>query len=177
MPSLPRSRRPTLARARAGAAALAVSVLAGGCAMTPPLPGQPREGVLAAWGQPTARYPMPAGAERLEYATGPFGRTTWMVDVDGGGRVTAARQVLNEAHFAEFQTRAPGMRRDELLRTLGTPGERHGAGLMGGETWSWRYPTNDCLWFQVTVDTDSDTVRDAGYGIDWRCDARSGDRN
>jgi hypothetical protein len=149
----------------------------GACMVAPPAPGQPRDAVFAAWGTPTARYAMPAGAERLEYATGPFGRTTWMVDVDAGGRVTGARQVLGEAHFAEFQGRAPGMSRDELLRTLGRPGERHGAGLKGGETWSWRYPTNDCLWFQVTVDTAANVVRDAGYGIDWRCDARSDSRS
>ena len=84
--------------------------------------------------------------------------------------------MLNESHFADFQGRAPGMSRAALLRELGTPGERKGAGLMGGELWSWRYPTNDCLWFQVTLDTDTDQVRAAGYGIDPRCDALSGDR-
>lgn len=164
-------------RGRVRLTACSVGSLAALCACTtPPSPGQAREAVLAAWGAPTGRYTMPAGAERLEYATGPYGRMTWMVDVDGAGRVAQVRQVLNEAHFAQFQARAPGMRRDELLRTLGRPGERHGAGLRGGELWSWRYPTNDCLWFQVTVDTASDTVRDAGYGIDWTCDKATADR-
>ena len=148
-----------------------------GCGTPPVQVGLAREAVLAGWGLPTARYAMAAGAERLEYATGPFGRTTWMIDIDAGGRVSAAQQVLNESHFAAFQARAPGLSRAELLRTLGTPGERHGAGLIGGEVWSWRYPTNDCLWFQVGIDTDADKVRDAGYGIDWRCDARSNDRS
>lgn len=147
-----------------------------GCAPVPPAPSQPREAVLAAWGPPTGRHALPGGGERLEYASGPFGRTTWMVDLDAAGRVSASTQVLNEAHFAEFQGRAPGMSRAELLRTLGRPGQVQGAGLRGGELWSWRYPTNDCLWFQVTLDTAADRVRDAGYGIDPRCDARS-DRN
>lgn len=175
----PLSSRPRL---RAGfsvlAAALAAGVLAalGGCT-TPPATGAERQAVLAAWGPPTGRYALPAGAERLEYATGPYGRMTWMVDIDSAGRVTHTRQVLNEAHFADFQARAPGMRLDELLRTLGRPGERQGAGLRGGELWSWRFPTNDCLWFQATVDTASDTVRDAGYGIDWSCDKGSAERN
>ncbi len=146
-----------------------VALASAACAPVPPAPGEARDAVVARWGAPTARYTLPAG-ERLEYATGPFGRTTWMIDLDAGGRVTGARQVLNEAHFAAFQARAPGMSRDELLRTLGTPGERQRVGWRNDEVWSWRYPTNDCLWFQVTIDLAANTVRDAGYGIDWTCD-------
>lgn len=157
-------------------AALLAAFLGAACTVPTVTPGEAREAVLSRWGQPTARYPMSAGAERLEYATGPFGRTTWMIDVDAGGRVSAAAQVLNEAHFADFQGRAPGMSRAALLRELGTPGQRQHAGLMGGELWSWRYPTNDCLWFQVTLDTAADKVRAAGYGIDWTCDAPTADR-
>jgi hypothetical protein len=139
--------------------------------------GEPRDAVLSRWGPPTARHALAAGVERLEYASGPYGRTTWMIDIDAGGRVTAAVQVLNEAHFADFQGRAPGMSRAELLRELGTPGEVKAAGLRGGELWSWRYPTNDCLWFQVEIDTAADKVRSGGYGIDPRCDAPSNDRS
>jgi hypothetical protein len=149
-----------------------VSVLAG-CAVLnppPPSPGQSEADALRRFGQPTARYPMPDGVSRLEFATGPYGRETWMVDLDGSGRVIVARQVLNEASFADFQARAPGMTRDELLRTLGRPGERRHGGRQGGEVWSWRYPTNDCLWFQVSIGNDG-LVRDGAYGIDWRCDA------
>jgi hypothetical protein len=90
-----------------------------------------------------------------------------MIDVDAAGRVQRAEQVLNEAHFAEFQGRAPGMGVDALLRELGTPGERQGTRM--GALWSWRYPTNDCLWFQVSFDT-AGRVAAAGYNIDWRCD-------
>lgn len=159
------------------AAALAAALWLGACAMPTVGAGEPRDSVLARWGPPTSRYAMAGGGERLEYASGPYGRMTWMIDVDAGGRVTGASQVLNEAHFADFQGRAPGMSRAELLRELGRPGEVKGAGLMGGELWSWRYPTNDCLWFQVTLDTAADKVRAAGYGIDPRCDAATGDRN
>ena len=161
---------------RALGALCAAVLIAAGCT-TAPSPGQAREAVLSAWGTPSARYPLAGGGERLEFASGPFGRTTWMVDIDAAGRVSGATQVLNEAHFADFQGRAPGMSRDQLLRELGTPGERKGAGLMGGELWLWRYPTNDCLCFQVTIDTAADKVRAAGYGIDWRCDAGRGERS
>jgi hypothetical protein len=147
-----------------------------GCGTPTPQPGQAREAVLATWGPPTARHPLTGGAERLEYASGPFGRITWMIDLDAGGRVTVARQVLNEAHFAVFQGSAPGMSRAALLRELGTPGERRGVGRFGEELWSWRYPTNDCLWFQVVLDPVADKVVSSGYGIDPACDAPS-DRN
>ena len=157
------------ARVAAGVAALG---LVAGCAVPLPATGDAREAVVARWGPPTGRYTLPAGAERLEYATGPFGRMTWMVDLDAGGRVSAVTQVLNEARFAEFQRRSQGMPRDELLRELGRPGEVQRLGWMGGQVWSWRYPTNDCLWFQVTLDRDG-KVDGSGYGIDPVCDAPS----
>ena len=75
--------------------ALLLALLLAGCAaMTPPQPGQSRDAVVAHWGAPSGRYALPEGAERLEYAAGPFGRTTWMVDVGRDGRVQAVRQVL-----------------------------------------------------------------------------------
>ncbi len=156
-----------------------IALLLAGCAAwqrSPPAAGQSEAEVLGRFGQPTARYAMADGGTRLEFATGPFGRETWMVDMGADGRVTAGRQVLNEASFADFQARAPGMSRDELLRTLGRPGERRGGGWQGGEVWSWRYPTNDCLWFQVSIGDDA-VVRDGSYGIDPRCDARSDPRS
>jgi len=169
--------RSTRTVTRVALAGLVAAALLGGCAPPVVSTGEPRDAVLSRWGAPTARYAMSGGAERLEYAGGPFGRTTWMIDLDAAGRVTASTQVLNEAHFAEFQGRAPGLSRAQLLRALGTPGEVKHAGLRGGELWSWRYPTNDCLWFQVELDTAADQVRSAGYGIDPRCDAPSGDRS
>jgi hypothetical protein len=82
--------------------------------------------------------------------------------------VAAARQVLGEAEFLQVQS-AQGLTRDELLRWLGTPGERRHGGRPGGQVWSWRYPTNDCLWFQASV-ADDGRVAGTSYGIDPRCD-------
>jgi hypothetical protein len=60
-----------------------------------------------------------------------------------------------------------------MLYHLGRPGEVKRLGWIGGQVWSWRYPTFDCLWFQVTVNDDG-SLRDAGgYGIDPSCDAPS----
>jgi hypothetical protein len=150
-----------------GAGLVALALV--GC-VTPPGPGSTAAEVLRQWGRPTATYPLDAGAQRLEYASGPFGRTTWMVDVDAGGRVRQARQVLNEAEFLRVQSE-PGLTADALLRWIGSPGERRGA-RGGGQTWSWRYPTNDCLWFQASLDARGQ-VLGAAFGTDPLCDAPS----
>jgi hypothetical protein len=136
--------------------------------------GQGADEVTQAMGTPTALYALPGGAQRIEYARGPFGRQTWMVDVDAGGRVSAWSQVLTEANFNALPH---GITRDELLLRLGTPGERHRIGWQQRDLWAWRYPTNDCLWFTVSLDAGQRVV-DSGYGIDPRCDAgdRSADR-
>lgn len=152
--------------------ALTAALLLAGCAaMTPPAPGSLQQTLLGRWGNPTARYALPDGASRLEYASGPYGRTTWMVDVDREGRVLQARQVLNEAEFLRVQSDT-ALTREGLLRWLGTPGERKHGGWQGGEVWSWRYPTNDCLWFRSSIATDG-RVTGSAYGIDPRCDPPS----
>ena len=47
--------------------------------------GQTADEVVRAIGQPTARYAFPNGGQRLEYASGPYGKTTYMVDLDPPG--------------------------------------------------------------------------------------------
>ncbi len=150
------------------ACAAAVLLAVAGCAAQPPAPGSTRDDLLRAWGPPTGRYVLPQGGERLEYATGPYGRTTWMHDLGADGRVLRSRQVLGEAEFAQVQA-AGDMSADELLRWLGRPGEVRGIARPPALVWSWRYPTNDCLWFEVTVTREGRTAG-AGYGIDPRCD-------
>jgi len=151
----------------------ALAALVGACMTPPPTPGQSRDEVLRTWGTPTARYDRAPGAQRLEYATGPYGRTTWMIDLDATGRVSSARQVMTEPFLMDFQGRLPGMPSRELLFNLGTPGERRGGGRQGGEIWSWRYETNDCLWFRVSIGDDQ-LVRDGGFYPDWTCDTPNG---
>ena len=150
-----------------------VGVLCAACA-TPPAVNAPVSEVLKAWGRPTATYPLQPAGQRLEYASGPFGRTTWMVDVDAAGRVAQVRQVLTEAEFFKLQS-AQALTRDEALRWIGTPAERRGA-RGGGETWSWRYPTNDCLWFQMSLDAQG-LVQGSGFFVDPVCDAPTDARN
>ena len=162
-------------------ASLVVAAALAGCAGPWTVqPGQTQDEVQRLHGPPTGRYEMPGGTTRLEYATGPFGRHTWMFDLDASGRVVAANQVLDERSFLELSeriARSPGgMALPELLQTIGRPGERRRVGWTGGETWSWRYPTNDCLWYQVSV-TREGRATAGGYGIDPTCDAPSDARH
>jgi hypothetical protein len=157
-----------------GAAALAAAVLAAGCGTCQPQavkPGMTEADAAPLLGKPTGRYPGPNGQTRVEFATGPYGRVTWMLDLDAAGKVIEPpQQVLDEYYFGWVQQNAGGRKTDWLLYNLGRPGEVMRLGWIGGQVWSWRYPTNECLWFQVTVNDDG-TLRDGGgYGIDPRCD-------
>ena len=141
----------------------------GACAaLQPPqaTPGQSEADVLARLGTPTSRYTLPAGGQRLEYATGPYGRTTLMVDLGGDGRVTGSAQVLTEANFAKVRD---GMPRDEVLRLLGRPADKAGE-YMNRQTWSWRYPTYECLWARITFEPDGKVRGGASLMTDPRCD-------
>lgn len=128
--------------------------------------GQTEGQVRQAMGAPTGRYAMAGAITRLEFARGPAGRTTWMIDVDAAGRVVAFEQVLNEASFLRA---VAGMAAEDLLKTFGRPAHRamdHGR----RETWYWRYPTNDCLWFNVTLSPEGRTLGGGGYMTDPSCD-------
>lgn len=153
------------------ALALLLALLAACAAFGPPplKPGEPEAAVVARMGPPTGRHTLPDGGTRLEFATGPMGKETWMVDLDRGGQVRAWHQALDEPRLHAFQARAPGLSVDELLRTLGRPGDRQKMGYVRGEVWSWRFPTTECLWYRVSIGEDR-VVRDAGFGIDPRCD-------
>jgi hypothetical protein len=146
----------------------ALVVLAGcaGYAPTQVRVGAGEGDVVQAMGQPTGRYTMPDGRQRLEYARGPYGRHTYMIDLDAQGRVARVDQVLDARHFA---TISPGISRDEVLRTLGRPSERQGM-FRDGQIWSWRYFNNDCLWYQAQFDAQG-VLTSAGYGIMPGCDA------
>lgn len=119
-----------------------------------------------ALGSPTGEYPRPDGGRRLEYATGPYGRTTWMLDYDAGGRLLASQQVLTEASFGTVR---PGTPQDELRFRLGRPGRIDAFPRIGQVAWSWRYETPFCQMFYVMVGADGQVVG-SGYSPDPVCE-------
>jgi len=149
-------------------AALGAALIAG-CALggAPASLGQTHDEVQAHMGTPTGRYRLPEGGQRLEYAHGPRGRETWMVDMDPSGHVTRVAQVLQDEYFAQV---ADGMPEDALLRLLGRPADRAGE-WQHRETWSWRFHTNDCLWFRVTLSADRKVIHGGAMMPDPACDA------
>jgi hypothetical protein len=150
--------------------ALAAAALLAGCAGYAPrgiAPGQSAAQVQQQLGTPTGRHTLAGGGTRLEYARGPFGKHTYMVDLDPAGRVTGWQQVLTEANFNAVAG-SPGMPAEELLRRLGRPSHVRGGGWQPGEVWSWRYDAVFCQWFQV--DVVAGRVRGAAYGPDPLCD-------
>lgn len=146
------------------AAALAACSTVG---LTPLRGGMTEAEVVQAWGPPSARHALPAGT-RLEYATGPAGLQTWMVDLDPAGRAVLWRQVLSYAHLQRAQGQLAGQTQAELLATLGRPGHQR-ADRLGGEVWSWYHESPFCLWFQVSIDVGG-RVKDAAFAPDPRCD-------
>jgi hypothetical protein len=121
--------------------------------------------VTTALGSPTGRYPR-TGGERVEYARGPYGKHTYMLDFDAQGRLTGWEQVLTEEKFDAVRV---GATRDELLSTLGHPADRRALPVQRRTLWSYRYDGPFCRWFQVGLDA-SGRVVDTGYGPDPLCE-------
>lgn len=118
--------------------------------------------VRAQMGEPAMRWQLPDGGVQLAYPRGPAGFHTWMVFLDGGGRLLQTVNVLDPDHFARVQ---PGQSEAEVLQLLGPSPSQ----------WSAYYPARDELvrewrfcspWgepsrFDVLFDGSTRTVRTA----------------
>jgi len=157
------SRLATVVFASAWAAVLA------GCAANPAriAPGTSADAVRGTLGVPTGEYLLPDGGRRLEYARGPFGRQTWMLDFDARGALASTTQVLTEQRFNQIRAGLPS---DDLRRTLGRPSATSVVGWQNQIVWSYRYDSPFCQWFQVGIDPQKRTVVDTGYYPDPICD-------
>ncbi len=101
------------------ALALAAAVLAGCASPASIQPGASESELAARFGRPDSEFALPGGGKRLEYNRGEFMQRSWMVDLDGTGRVVSVDQVRDEAHFALLK---PGDDdKDSVRRALGTP--------------------------------------------------------
>lgn len=118
-------------------------------------------------GEPTARHELADGTTRLEYARGPAGLHTYMVDLDAAGRVQRWAQVLAGPSFARIQT---GWSLAQVKREFGRPTQDHSYARLGQRVWSYRWNSWDCTWFQVTFSVDHDMVISTGSGPDPRCE-------
>jgi hypothetical protein len=134
--------------------------------------GDSEASIVAQMGPPTGRYTLSNGQQRLEYARGPYGKHTYMLTLDAGGRLQANEQVLTERRFATIQ---PGMPAQQVRTELGTPAQSRVGWRGVGQVWSYRYDATFCQWFQVWL-VDS-VVREAAYAPDPLCDVDLDDKS
>lgn len=137
-------------------------------------PGASVAQVQAQMGPATARHPpppdQPSAASRLEFARGPMGKHTYMLDFDAQGRLLAWEQVLTEARFFKVE---PGWSQAQVRAWLGTPSNVRSVGWRGEMVWSYRYEAPFCVWFEISLINAS--VVGTGNGPDPSCEDK-GDR-
>lgn len=154
---------------RRSAAVLMMALLLAACSGYAPdglMPGSSTVEAEILMGPPTGRHSLPDGGQRLEFARGPYGRHTYMLDFDAEGRLLRAEQVLTEENFMTLEI---GMSKAEVLRRIGRPSEVRYLPRQRHQLWSYRYVTPFCIWFQVSLDT-ADRVAELGHNIDPLCD-------
>lgn len=130
-------------------------------------PGTPRDEVLVRMGQPSRVVPLPNGGQRLQYSLQPAGQYAWMVDLDATGRVTGARQVLNER---EFNRIVPGQwTRADVEREFGPPARIDAVASWNGPvlTYRWKDLQGADMFYWVYLDPQG-TVRRAHPGMEFR---------
>ena len=162
---------PALMRRAAGWAAV---FLLAGCQSYSPRgiqPGATLPEVEAKMGTRTGTYPLPGGGQRVEFARGPFGKHTYMLEFDAAGRLLHSEQVLTEKHFARI---AMGQSRNEVLQAIGHPSDEQRLGFQKRMLWSYRFDSPFCIWYQVSFNTNWQVV-DTGYGPDPLCDRDGAD--
>lgn len=130
--------------------------------------GMSVEAVTQRMGTPTGEHRLPSGLRRLEFASGPFGRQTYMFDFDSAGQLAHAEQVLTEAHFNAIKA---GMTAEEVLTQIGKPSTIWAIARQHQLVWSYRYDAlGACQWFMVGMGTADNKVVDTAYGPDPICD-------
>jgi hypothetical protein len=126
--------------------------------------GQSEAELRARMGEPTGRYALADGGAKVEFARGPMGKHTYMVDVDAAGRVRGWEQVLTQARFEALPMAAL---QADVRQQLGRPSETRVGWRGVGEVWSYRYESLFCRWFQVWLV--EGRVREAAFAEDPTC--------
>jgi hypothetical protein len=116
--------------------------------------------VRARFGQPENVWDEPGGARTLEYNRNPAGNRNYMITIGPDGRMTALRQVLTPATFAQVR---PGLSQEQVRRMLGKPARQQQLPLKREQAWDWRWlePPNTSMVFTVWFDADLHVARTA----------------
>jgi len=159
--------RPTPASSARSALWLLLAALTGCAAYSPGdlKPGTTEAALRERMGEPTGRYGLADGATRLEFARGPMGKHTYMVELDATGLVRGWEQVLTERRFDTVMIDTPLA---EVRKQFGRPSGWRVGWRGVGEVWAYRFESVFCRWFVIWfVDG---RVREANYDIDPQCE-------
>ena len=91
--------------------------------------------LIARMGKPSGELSLADGGRQLEYARGPCGHFTFMVNVGRDGKVRDIQQVLQESYFAKVQ---PGLTQPEIIALLGHPGRALTYEKINDVVWTYR---------------------------------------
>ncbi len=124
--------------------------------------------VLAAMGEPAARWEAPDHSVQLSYPKGPAGFRSYMVYLDPAGRLQDIQNVMDRAHFDKI-TR--GMAGDDVLKTLGPPVPEWTQYFPARRelVWEWHYcnESSEASRFDVLLDGDRRDVRSTMSWIEY----------
>jgi outer membrane protein assembly factor BamE (lipoprotein component of BamABCDE complex) len=150
------------------AAALAAAALLAGCAIPGNLPkgtsiDQARSGLV----KPRGEYRTADGLTRLEFGQGPFGRQTYMLDFDAGGKLVATQQVLTENYLGTIK---PGQTEESVRTQVGMPVQIDPIGWQKQHVLDYRFTGGDCVWYRVSISNQTGLVTETSLGPDPLCD-------
>lgn len=147
---------------------MVLSLLLGACAMGAGALrlGQSESEIISRFGQPTHRY-QDGRDTLLEYMQGPFGQATYMVRIGPDGKMISQKQVLT---LETFGTIKPGTaRKDDVLKTVGTPSYVRHFPRTGLVEWSYPYKESGVWDSMMSIYLDkSGTVQKLENGPDPR---------
>lgn len=116
--------------------------------------------VLQTMGTPSLRWDLPDGGRQLVYPRGPAGFETFMVFIDGGGKLLRITEVLNTESFARIRE---GMTQTEVLQLIGPPQPQWTSYFKARDelVWEWRYCNSwrEAARFDVLFDASTKKVR------------------
>lgn len=115
------------------------------------------------FGEPAEVEKLTDGSRVLSYPRQPEGWTNYQITIGADGKMSALRQLLNEANFAKV---TPGTDKLEVIRLLGKTARTQYFELKGEEVWDWRFKQGpESKMFSVVFDRQGKVVR-TGIGDD-----------
>lgn len=149
------------------AAVALVAALLGGCAhpwnAVDLPPGTPRAQVIAQAGPPVRVLPLADGGQRLQYTTQPHGQHAFMIDLDAGGRLVRARQVLTAADFHRIEDHK--WTRADVEREFGPPAKVDRVSSFDGTVMTYRWNDGSDMFYWVYIDPQG-VVRRSHQGME-----------